>query len=342
MQSQYSAPQAVLHKDCDQANSRARLSVRLTSRLTLPITQRTQSIFFKGAQILPQEDLAFYCHSKYAVQPLDSNYSRLSTNEIFVHGVGVYSTRYSQLLSLKTPIRSSFSKNFTMTTRPGIPGLQTANLPALSEEAASATASPARGREMRNDVLQKLRVPQFIHVWDFWHGRPAASAIALTKLSNEEGIRNIKDMWEVFNNFDLAKLLDKDTIALFHHGVRPEWEDARNTRGGSWTFRVKAAHAPEFWKQLAVMAGGEILQNAVATQRASFNDEICGISYSPRGRLVKIAVWNRDGENEAGIERLKACVLENIPKELLPEGNMFVYYKKHSEDPEFQKVMGGK
>lgn len=40
-------------------------------------------------------------------------------------------------------------------------------------------------------------------------------------------------------------------------------EDPRNTNGGAWTFRVSKDKSHEFWKEILMMAIGEILQDVV-------------------------------------------------------------------------------
>lgn len=40
-------------------------------------------------------------------------------------------------------------------------------------------------------------------------------------------------------------------------------EDERNKNGGAWTFRVPKSQNHEFWKEILVMAIGEILQEVV-------------------------------------------------------------------------------
>lgn len=41
-------------------------------------------------------------------------------------------------------------------------------------------------------------------------------------------------------------------------------EDPRNKNGGAWAFRVPKANSQEFWKEILMMAIGEILQEVVA------------------------------------------------------------------------------
>ena len=40
-------------------------------------------------------------------------------------------------------------------------------------------------------------------------------------------------------------------------------EDSRNKNGGAWIFRVPKANSQEFWKEILMMAIGEVLQEVV-------------------------------------------------------------------------------
>ena len=154
-----------------------------------------------------------------------------------------------------------------------IPRLQVSDLPIASNEELSATASPARGREMRQTLLGKLRAPPLVHSWDFWHDRQDRAKTASQTQDVETiyedapppgkyedrlvlltSISDVRAFWSTFNNFDIASLPLRDSIHLFHKGVKPVWEDTRNIRGGSWTFRVPKDKAVEFWKEICMMA----------------------------------------------------------------------------------------
>jgi hypothetical protein len=170
--------------------------------------------------------------------------------------------------------------------------LNTSNLPTLSENESAQTASPARGKEMRQNILKQLRVPSFVHTWEFYHDRQDRKgdpAVASSSDSYEARLvrlaqmNDIKEFWSVLNNFDIAALEKKDSIHLFHKGVKPLWEDPRNLKGGSWTFKVQKTHGPDFWKELCLLAVGEQLQNAVATDRKS----MCFLPYRLSSSLVE-------------------------------------------------------
>ena len=232
-----------------------------------------------------------------------------------------------------------FYTNLKMAT---IPRLDTKDISPASPAASSATASPARGREMRQTLLQKLRPPPLIHSWDFWHDRqdrtaqPAAEGGKYEdRLRHLSSISDVKAFWSTFSNFPLESLQLRDSVHLFHHGVKPIWEDPRNTRGGAWTFRMPKARAPDFWKEICMLAIGEQLQAAVESNRTTFRDDICGVSYSVRFTSALVQVWNRDADHTEGIERILKAVLEGIPEELKLKETAY-YYKKHAEHSAFE------
>ncbi|KAF2104769.1 translation initiation factor eIF4e [Rhizodiscina lignyota] len=242
-----------------------------------------------------------------------------------------------------------------MATR--LPNLLTSHLPGISESDASATSSPSRGKQMAAFIRQKTagRYP-LCHVWDFWHDRqdrkpkarsespPDSDSSAATgpsyedRLVNLHTVSDIKQFWELFNNFDVTTLPLRDSVHLFHHGVKPVWEDPRNVRGGSWTFRVPKEKAPQFWKETCVMAIGDELQRAVETDRTTFRDDICGISLSVRFTSTLVTIWNRDGDHEDGIQNILKTVLNGLSPELIPKESAY-YYKKHSEHAGFTGVV---
>ncbi|KAL1646033.1 hypothetical protein SLS58_003453 [Diplodia intermedia] len=255
-----------------------------------------------------------------------------------------------------------------MSARPTIPGLATNGLPVQGEGDASATASPARGKAMKEALLQKLRPPPLEHSWEFWHDRqgreskPAWAQAEEQKQAQQSGsdpdsptdkvnesneyesrlvklhvMRDLRQFWETMNHFDMSTLRLRDSVHLFHLGVKPVWEDPRNVKGGAWTFRVPKEKAPQFWKEVSMMAVGGELQSAVdnSAKRNAFIDDICGISYSVRFNSHLISIWNRDAGNQEGIDRLRDTVLRGISDDLQIRENQ-VYYKRHSEHAGFR------
>ncbi|KAI4739205.1 translation initiation factor eIF4e [Aureobasidium sp. EXF-12298] len=236
------------------------------------------------------------------------------------------------------------------------------NLGAIADDAAAATPTPARGKEMRANLLNKLRAPPLVHAWDFWHDRqdrvsttststtspsttsPTTSPTEAPSTNYEDrlvhlaSISDVRTFWNVFNNFDVSALPLRDSVHLFHRNVKPLWEDPRNAHGGCWTFRVHKDRAPAFWERICLLAVGEKLQAAVESDRQQFRDDICGVSLSVRFTSVLVQVWNRDAGHEEGIKKLLETIFANLEPELMPRDNGF-YYKPHHEHAAFT---GGK
>lgn len=231
---------------------------------------------------------------------------------------------------------------------PEQPRLKINGLPEMGKDEANATTSPARGAEMRNflqERLQKNRAPPLVHAWDFWHDRQerpqllpsngnSGEATYEDRLEILANVDDVRKFWNVFNNFDVNRLPLRDSVHLFHKGVKPVWEDPRNAKGGAWTFRVPKAYAVQFWQEVCMMAIGEQLQNAVESERTTFRDDICGVSLGVRFNSMLVQIWNRDGDHQAGIDGILKTISGSLSTELQPREGSY-YYKKHSEHAAF-------
>lgn len=201
---------------------------------------------------------------------------------------------------------------------------------------------------MLNSIFKSVRVPEFRFKWQFWAEKGQQQSSAPKDKSATAGaeeyasrpkplgevIISIKEFYQHFNNIPMEQLKLRDSIHLFHHGIKPLWEDPRNARGGAWYFRVNKDVAPQIWHELCLLAVGDVLQGAVETKREAFNDDICGVTYSVRWNAVQIAVWNRDSDNEGGREKLLQTIMDKLSDELKPKSGSY-YYKAHKDHQGF-------
>lgn len=158
------------------------------------------------------------------------------------------------------------------------PVLSTSDLPKATAEEQSATMSPARGTAMLNSIFKSVRVPEFRHKWMFWAEKGQQTTPKDKSAQSEEyasrpkplgdQIISVKEFYQHFNNIPVESLKLRDSIHLFHLGVKPVWEDPRNTRGGAWYFKIPKDHAAQFWHEMCLLAVGDVLQGAVETKRA--------------------------------------------------------------------------
>jgi hypothetical protein len=131
---------------------------------------------------------------------------------------------------------------------------------------------------MLNSIFKSVRVPEFRFRWMFWAEKGQQSGPKDKSTQSEdyasrpkplgEQIISIKEFYQHFNNIPVESLKLRDSIHLFHMGVKPVWEDPRNERGGAWYFKVTKELAPQFWHELCLLAVGDVLQGAVETKRA--------------------------------------------------------------------------
>ena len=146
-------------------------------------------------------------------------------------------------------------------------------------------------------------------------------------------VSTVKKFWETVNNFDLSTLKLRDSFHMFKKTVKPVWEDQRNVRGGSWTFRINKSISPAVWTNILLMAIGESLQGVVEA-----GDDICGVSISVRFNSHLVSVWNRDASNQQSIDAIKHRFLQELPEEMRPSPSN-IYYKKHSEHSGFSEAI---
>ncbi|KAF3930568.1 hypothetical protein ABW19_dt0203506 [Dactylella cylindrospora] len=190
--------------------------------------------------------------------------------------------------------------------------------------------------ELRHTMLKKLRPLPLRHEWTFWHDKYQADGTTAStggsegyasQLKELANISTIQAFWQVYNNTPFESLALRDSLLLFKKNVKPIWEDPRNNKGGAWTFRISKTNnnSSEFWKEILMMAIGEVLQEVVEK-----GDDICGVSISVRFNSHLILIWNRDASNQKSIDAILARVLANLPPELKPLQQNY-YYKKHSE-----------
>lgn len=122
--------------------------------------------------------------------------------------------------------------------------------------------------------------------------------------------------FRIFNN--ISKTSDiplKSDYALFKKGVRPEWEDAANEKGGKWSFQFKRnVGIDELWLYTVppppITALGDRSADSVQmlaaigeTLEKEGDDEVMGVVVNARKGFYRIGLWTKSCSNQ---EVLKA------------------------------------
>lgn len=252
-------------------------------------------------------------HSKDTTQDLAND---LANDLAIENSKRIFTARFN-IKGLKL-ISSNLGIPVTSPTMAGrFPVLSTSDLPKASAEEQSATASPARGTAMLNNIFKSVRVPEFRFKWMFW-AEKGQQAAPKDKVASEEyltrpkplgdQIVSVKEFYQHFNNIPVENLKLRDSIHLFHLGVKPVWEDPRNTRGGAWYFKVSKDLAAQFWHEMCLLAVGDVLQGAVETKRA------CGSSFFNHSHMSWIlTVRQPSTTTSAGSRTVFAGMLYRLP-----------------------------
>jgi translation initiation factor 4E len=149
--------------------------------------------------------------------------------------------------------------------------------------------------------------------WTFWYDRrPAQGKRMKGELENyESNLREIgtfgtvEDFWRYYNHMmKPSKMENNANYHLFKKGVKPMWEDEANAKGGKWVLMMKDKNILDSaWENVVLALIGETLD---------VDNEVCGAVVSRRKAGDRIAVWNRDRDNEPGIlslgRKLKALI----------------------------------
>lgn len=140
--------------------------------------------------------------------------------------------------------------------------------------------------------------------WSFWYDkRPApGKRIRGEQESYESNLREIgafgsvEDFWRYYNHMMKPSKIDNNSnYHFFKKGIKPMWEDSHNLKGGKWVITIKGNDkglVDSVWENVVLSLIGETLDS---------EDEICGAVFSKRKAGDRIAVWNRNRDNEMAI-----------------------------------------
>jgi translation initiation factor 4E len=110
----------------------------------------------------------------------------------------------------------------------------------------------------------------------------------------------VREFWRVFNNLTPPSTLKEGAdLHLFRGGVRPEWEDSFNQKGGTWTYRVSKDDTSQkldtCWCNTVLNMIGDQFDDA---------DDICGIVVSVRAGTNRVALWIKHADDKDAVKRI--------------------------------------
>lgn len=158
---------------------------------------------------------------------------------------------------------------------------------------------------------EESRVPHALECdWVMWHRKNELEyhkneVQAMPKMST------LEDFASVHNFLRSPKeLANRHDYCIFKHGVCPDWEDAANAKGGTWTVDV-AKHATEAaWEAVLFFLVGTVGKQGVVT----------GAVVRVRKGKDKVSIWVSDHSDMGEVTRVG-----NDLRRVLAEAGVDVY-----------------
>lgn len=134
--------------------------------------------------------------------------------------------------------------------------------------------------------------------WTLWYTKPQTN-----KSENWHDLlkpvitfSSVEEFWGIYNSIPVANQLPlKSDYHLFKEGIRPEWEDEQNAKGGKWQYsfnnkREAAGVINDLWLRGLLAVIGETIEDN--------EDEVNGIVLNIRKQAFRVGIWTKDCEDD--------------------------------------------
>lgn len=135
----------------------------------------------------------------------------------------------------------------------------------------------------------------------------------------------VEDFWCLYSHIQLpAKLRVKNDYMLFRQGIKPQWEDDNNVKGGAWKLvlpsRMRNTDLDRLWLETVFSMIGEVYGD-----NGNF---VNGAYLQRRQREDRILLWTSNAD-----DRESTMTIGKVLKEKLCLTNeSTIYYFKHEDD----------
>lgn len=113
----------------------------------------------------------------------------------------------------------------------------------------------------------------------------------------------VEDFWRMYNNlYTVTEIIPNTDYLMFRKGIRPEWEDPWNKKGGKWVVTLPIEEdmeeeAEQAWMQLLMhMIGGQFPDDCY--------ELINGAIFSVREKHWRMTLWCNDNNNIPKLRRI--------------------------------------
>lgn len=149
--------------------------------------------------------------------------------------------------------------------------------------------------------------------WTFWSHLPNETDWSLNSYKNITTFDTVESILTLYENLP-ENIIKYCMLFIMKEGITPVWEDEQNRNGGCFSYKINNKFVAQIWKDLSYSLMGETL-----TENDSFNNNINGITISPKKNFCIIKIWISNCDNT------EPNIIKNI-NGLVPNESFF---KKH-------------
>lgn len=134
--------------------------------------------------------------------------------------------------------------------------------------------------------------------WTLWYTKPQVD-----KKENWHDLlkpvitfSSVEEFWGIYNSIPQANQLPlKSDYHLFKNGIKPEWEDEKNAKGGKWQYaftnkREVGSIINDLWLRGLLSVIGETIEDD--------EEEVNGIVLNIRKQAIRIGIWTKSCDDE--------------------------------------------
>ena len=144
------------------------------------------------------------------------------------------------------------------------------------------------GGDWSNSLAEVARFSDVEGFWRVWNTIPhsdPSNFFSFPEVGDSGVKRSYANYYQVAHQDSYLKV---GTLCFFKEGIKPEWEDPVNTKGGNFTYKPKSdlTKALKFWENFVF---------ALVTNNIPHMDEVCGIRVVEKNQFHKFEIWTTYG-----------------------------------------------
>lgn len=127
--------------------------------------------------------------------------------------------------------------------------------------------------------------------WTLWVHLSNENDWTLNSYKNITTFDTVESILTLYENLP-ENMIKYCMLFIMKEGITPVWEDEHNRNGGCFSYKINNKFVAQIWKDLSYSLMGETL-----TENDSFNNNINGITISPKKSFCIIKIWISNCDN---------------------------------------------